>query len=438
MKKRLISLLLSVAVLTTSIPVSTFADNPVGQEPAVTSEENEERGIDYKKNGGTFREGYEAPSEYPATGLPGAEDITKPGYEFGGWYDNPELTGEAVTGLDTDQYSGNVVLYARWIERYYQVDIPSEVSVDQDSFSLTATSGGFYENDQVSVAVHSENDWKLKSDKHEVGYELRDKDTNKIVENDAVIASLSADTKQTSRTFAAELTEQAKYTGDYSDQLNFDISFRETEYTIQYVTDGGMVYGENPDKPGESMEITQQTLPAGTTLNDPPLAVRKSSTFVGWCYDQECTDYVDSEDRLLGDLTLYASYTDTQPMESVTMDTYARAYDVATDFAIGITNTGDALDDAEILAACRIKNVSDPSEEITLAVTRGEDNTCTVSNPNGWQPGASYKLTLKNDQLYFTGFDKTIREYDFTVYREETKNVELNREIRYILSLIHI
>lgn len=48
MKKRLISLLLSVAVLTTSIPVSTFADNPVGQEPAVTSEENEERGIDYK------------------------------------------------------------------------------------------------------------------------------------------------------------------------------------------------------------------------------------------------------------------------------------------------------------------------------------------------------------------------------------------------------
>ena len=73
------------------------------------------------------------------------------------------------------------------------------------------------------------------------------------------------------------------------------------------------------------------------------------------------------------------------------MDTYARAYDVATDFAIGITNTGDALDDAEILAACKIKNVSDPSEEITLTVTRGEDNTCTVSNPKGWQPGASYK-----------------------------------------------
>lgn len=290
MKKRLISLLLSVAVLTTSVPVSTFADPSAGQEPAVSSEKSQERGIDYKKNGGTFQENYQAPSEYPAAELPGAEDIRKPGYEFGGWYDNPELTGKAVTGLDTGDYEGNVVLYARWIERYYQVDIPSEVSVGQDSFTLKAKSGGFYENDQLSVAVHSENDWKLKSDNHEVSYELRDKDTNKIVENDAVIASLSADTKQTNRTFAAELTQKANYTGDYSDQLNFDISFRETEYTIQYVTDGGMVYRDNPDKPGESMEITQQKLPAGTTLNDLPLAVRKSSTFVGWCYDRECTD----------------------------------------------------------------------------------------------------------------------------------------------------
>ena len=38
MKKRLISLLLSVAVLTTSVPVSTFADPSAGQEPVVSSE----------------------------------------------------------------------------------------------------------------------------------------------------------------------------------------------------------------------------------------------------------------------------------------------------------------------------------------------------------------------------------------------------------------
>ena len=42
MKKRLISLLLSVAVLTTSVPVSTFADPSAGQEPAVSSEESQE------------------------------------------------------------------------------------------------------------------------------------------------------------------------------------------------------------------------------------------------------------------------------------------------------------------------------------------------------------------------------------------------------------
>ncbi|MFR0790168.1 MAG: hypothetical protein ACLSHW_05655 [Lachnospiraceae bacterium] len=39
---------------------------------------------------------------------------------------------------------------------------------DQDSFSLTANVRRLARNDQVGVAVHSENDWKLKSDKHVV------------------------------------------------------------------------------------------------------------------------------------------------------------------------------------------------------------------------------------------------------------------------------
>lgn len=46
--------------------------------------------------------------------------------------------------------------------------------------------------------------------------------------------------------------------------------------------------------------------------------------------------------------------------------------------------------------------------------------------------GAAYKLELQEKALYFTGFDPTIRVYDFTVYREEVKNVELNKEIKYI------
>lgn len=76
--------------------------------------------------------------------------------------------------------------------------------------------------------------------------------------------------------------------------------------------------------------------------------------------------------------------------------------------------------------------MTDSSETVTVDVTEGADHTVTISNPNGWTPGAAYKLELQEKALYFTGFDPTIRVYDFTVYREEVKNVELNKEIKYI------
>lgn len=98
MKKRLVSMILSAVLFATSVPVAAFAEDANTQNPVMHSEEGtsqgsnarKESGIDYKKNGGTFAEGYTAPSNYdePVTELPGAEQITKAGYEFAGWYDN--------------------------------------------------------------------------------------------------------------------------------------------------------------------------------------------------------------------------------------------------------------------------------------------------------------------------------------------------------------
>lgn len=111
MKKRLVSMILSAVLFATSVPVAAFAEDANTQNPVVHSEEGtsqgsnarKESGIDYKKNGGTFAEGYTAPSNYdePVTELPGAEQITKAGYEFAGWYDNEEFNGEPVTSLST-------------------------------------------------------------------------------------------------------------------------------------------------------------------------------------------------------------------------------------------------------------------------------------------------------------------------------------------------
>lgn len=442
MKKRLVSMILSAVLFATSVPVAAFAEDANTQNPVVHSEEGtsqgsnarKESGIDYKKNGGTFAEGYTAPSNYdePVTELPGAEQITKAGYEFAGWYDNEEFNGEPVTSLSTADHSGSVVLYAKWTERYYYVDIPQTVNADGDKLTIKADAGGLYDKDHVSVTVQSENDWKLKSGLHSLAYELRNPQSGSALENGSVVASLTKDESHKQQEYDCNILDKPNYTGDYTDHLTFDIAFQDTAYNITYETNGGTITKKNPQQADQMITVTQEQYQAGTILKDLPAPVKKSSTFLGWCYDEACTRYVDSKDRLLSDVTLYASYADNQPMEEVSMATYARANDVATDFTIPMTDTSAAMTPDQVRKNFTIKNVTDSSETVTVDVTEGADHTFTISNPNGWTPGAAYKLELQEKALYFTGFDPTIRVYDFTVYREEVKNVELNKEIKYI------
>lgn len=442
MKKRLVSMILSAVLFATSVPVAAFAEDANTQNPVVHSEEGtsqgsnarKESGIDYKKNGGTFAEGYTAPPNYdePVTELPGAEQITKAGYEFAGWYDNEEFNGEPVTSLSTSDHSGSVVLYAKWTERYYYVDIPQTVNADGDKLTIKADAGGLYDKDHVSVTVQSENDWKLKSGLHSLAYELRNPQSGSALENGSVVASLTKDESHKQQEYNCNILDKPNYTGDYTDHLTFDIAFQDTAYNITYETNGGTITKKNPQQADQMITVTQEQYQAGTVLKDLPAPVKKSSTFLGWCYDEACTRYVDSKDRLLSDVTLYASYADNQPMEEVSMATYARANDVAADFTIPVTDTSAAMTPDQVRKNFTIKNVTDSSETVTVDVTEGADHTFTISNPNGWTPGAAYKLELQEKALYFTGFDPTIRVYDFTVYREEVKNVELNKEIKYI------
>ena len=442
MKKRLVSMILSAVLFATSVPVAAFADDANAQNPVAQSEEGTSQGadvrkessIDYKKNGGTFAEGYTAPSNYdePVTELPGAEQIIKAGYEFAGWYDNEEFNGEPVTSLSTADHSGSVVLYAKWTERYYYVDIPQTVNADGDKLTIKADAGGLYDKDHVSVTVQSENDWKLKSGLHSLAYELRNPQSGSALENGSVVASLTKDESHKQQEYNCNILDKPNYTGDYTDHLTFDIAFQDTAYNITYETNGGTITKKNPQQADQMITVTQEQYQAGTVLKDLPVPVKKSSTFLGWCYDEACTRYVDSKDRLLSDVTLYASYADNQPMEEVSMATYARANDVAADFTIPMTDTSAAMTPDQVRKNFTIKNVTDSSETVTVDVTEGADHTFTISNPNGWTPGAAYKLELQEKALYFTGFDPTIRVYDFTVYREEVRNVELNKEIKYI------
>ena len=71
-------------------------------------------------NGGTINSGNI--TEYTeGTGATLPTDVTKDGYQFGGWYDNAGLTGSPVTAISTSD-TGNKEYWAKWTEN------PSSVS----------------------------------------------------------------------------------------------------------------------------------------------------------------------------------------------------------------------------------------------------------------------------------------------------------------------
>ena len=62
-----------------------------------------------------FEDGLLGASYEPDVGCTLPTDVTKEGYVFAGWYDNPELEGEPITEILPGEKGGRV-FFAKWVE----------------------------------------------------------------------------------------------------------------------------------------------------------------------------------------------------------------------------------------------------------------------------------------------------------------------------------
>ncbi len=68
------------------------------------------------------------------------------------------------------------------------------------------------------------------------------------------------------------------------------------------------------------------------------------------------------------------------------------------------------------------------TEEIThLHLSAAGNNTYTISKEKRLERRINYRLLLDSKDLYFTGFDTSIREYEISIHKDEVKNVSLNQ-----------
>ncbi|MGM9942164.1 MAG: InlB B-repeat-containing protein [Bulleidia sp.] len=418
--KRIVTALLAVLLCVGIVPVNVKA------EQISESKQAQLYVLDLNPTGGTILEG-DVSGEYESGShvvLPEVTQMEKPGYEFSGWYDHPDCTGNAYTVLNIQE---STVLYARWIERYYTFTIPDNMEVQGGKqTSVSVHTGGFYADDRVDLSVSSGNQYQLINGDDAIPYSLSKTEQGDTV-TDGVIGTFHQDGTQ-NLYVQVDTDAQPVYAGTYADTLTFRFAFQESAYGITYIRDGGVF---NVDAFDEN-----RVYPAGTKLDFLPDMVKEDAVFIGWCYDKNRTRYVQDDDLLTGNIALYASYQDTKDLEVHRYDTYARAVveaGKADSFTVSVCAGNQAeISDEIVKNGVIVKNVSSIEESEQFEYSENATGAYVIRPENGWEEGADYRVVLQDERLCFTGYDPTITEYDIQFEMPEVMNFSLNDQIRYI------
>ena len=193
-------------------------------------------------------------------------------------------------------------------------------------------------------------------------------------------------------------------------------------YTVKFVTNGGS-------------ELKNARVVSGTAISSFETPYKAEHIFLGWYYDEELTQAVESDDKVTENVTLYASYLEQLPLETLETVNFASAEDVdGKNFSIYVVSGDEEMTAADVLAAIDVDDLSDPdaTDLITVGAVAGAENTFKVSGKGGFNEGGSYRITLNNENLTFKDQPETAREFNFTVHRDEVMNLTMQSDIQYI------
>ena len=189
-------------------------------------------------------------------------------------------------------------------------------------------------------------------------------------------------------------------------------------FTVKFVT-------------GEGTAIEDMIVLEGTLISTLPKPYWAEHIFVGWCYDAELKQSVQSTDKVTGNLTLYANWLEQVPLDTLESTGFASAVDVDPDFAITVLSSDPDMTAEDVLAALDADDLTDPTAGDIITVS-GTTGAFTVKGNGGFKEGYSYRITLLSDKLTFKDEDATARQYNFTVYRDDVMNLTMQSGIKYL------
>jgi uncharacterized repeat protein (TIGR02543 family) len=178
----------------------------------------------------------------------------------------------------------------------------------------------------------------------------------------------------------------------------------------------------------------------GGNMSNLPVPYKEGAVFGGWYYDKELTKLVNSNDLVRENLTMYAKWGDAVPLSEAETRRFASAIDQSKEFTITIIGLQSmSVDEVENLITVKNFNSQEDKEWVKIKKS-GADFIVSGINyigengivQNGFEEGASYKITLKDERLMFDDFPQEARDYNFTIKKDDVFNLSLNEKMDFI------
>ena len=222
-------------------------------------------GITYEPNGGTNAAGN--PQSYEkSAGVASFVAPTRAGYTFGGWYDNSEFNGTAVTSIAAGS-TGDKTLYAKWMANIYSVCFNANGgmgSMSNQTLTYDAAAQALTTNAFTRVG-HNFSGWNTAANGSGTAYA-----------NGASVSNLA--------------TEQGAIVNLYArwTPINYQVTFNAN---------------------GHGTDPAAQTVAYGTKATEPTAPTASGYTFGGWYRESSCVNRWEfGADNVTGNTTLYAKW----------------------------------------------------------------------------------------------------------------------------------
>lgn len=240
------------------------------------------------------------------------------------------------------------------------------------------------------------------------------------VRTDALVAEHFKDLGQ-ARPQPGKDTPQQGSDGDWGDGVT-------RYYQVTFAAGDGVTGAKLPES---------KTYARGTKLGELPMPYKENAVFLGWYSDGALTERLDNETKITADITLYAGFagTTTDLAEGGTPDFVAAADQPAT-MTVEVRSTETALTAEQVREKIAFHNTNLGSD-LDIAVTGGGGAYTVGAAGGSFEAGATYRLELLDDCLTYiyegAAQPAAIRVYNFTIAQQgPVVTLDLNPAMTYL------